>query len=596
MVDKKGRQQSWQFFICHATEDKEEIARPLADALTSRGFDVWYDEFSLTLGDSLRRKIDQGLAESRYGIVILSPNFFAKDWPQKELDALVSREAQSGETIILPIWHNIDRKTVSKFSALLADRIAVSTSKSLDHVVGAIINAVNCNIERGKFFDEEFVNINFKRRFSSKLDQLVNLLDSGGYSSQIDDLIDIIIMEFKEQIDKWDSPSVKFATKELFTRLYKYSEKNGFCELYIIFEDLFARAYSQRRRLIGLMIQTFNLLLFSCWVPLYDIEQGEKAAKVMLRLGIDFLDKDVPISEDCLIAIDNLAGDMFEPEILSKEILLCACAHQKSVGNPELQEFVEQYTDWIRINDEYSWDAEIKTYLRDSIEYAEGEQKNYGVDIATFKKEKLLPALEQNIDDELHGYIEFIGELESEGDDDLEFPIEDLSKIILAYEFLHPRIAFEIKELVTKKDNPYITTIFNRIIENSNFLKKIYRGSEMITTFDELIRFLETSSDMENLSVGVTTYGLSWIDFKNKLNDSQKKAIEDISEKYGLQEDGEFELGDQNLTFLVDTLVYLGDNQHNMQKLIDFLKQINEVASVENFVTGMEFKLRHTSP
>jgi len=391
MVDKKGQQQSWQFFICHATEDKEEIARPLADALTSHGFDVWYDEFSLKLGDILRRKIDQGLAESRYGIVILSLNFFAKDWPQKELDALVSREAQSGETIILPIWHNVDKKTVAKFSALLADRIAVSTSKGLDHVIAAIINAVSCNIERGKFFDEKFVNIDFKRSFSSKLDQLVNLLDSGGYSSQIDDLVDIIIAEFKEQIDKWDSPSVKFATKELFTKLYKYSEKNGFCELYIIFEDLFARAYSQRRRLIGLMIQTFNLLLFSCWVPLYDIEQGEKAAKVMLRLGIDFLDKHVPISEDCLVAIDNLAGDMFEPEILSKEILLCAHALQKIPENPKLKDFVETYSEWIKINDEYAWEAENFTYLIESMKYAKSEESKYEVNTDKLNQEFLLP-------------------------------------------------------------------------------------------------------------------------------------------------------------------------------------------------------------
>jgi hypothetical protein len=82
----------WDIFICHASEDKEAIARPLANALKQAGLDVWYDEFTLTLGDSLRRKIDHGLARSRYGAVILSPHFFAKEWPQRELDGLTTKE------------------------------------------------------------------------------------------------------------------------------------------------------------------------------------------------------------------------------------------------------------------------------------------------------------------------------------------------------------------------------------------------------------------------------------------------------------------------------------------------------------------------
>ena len=60
----------WDVFISHTWEDKESLAQPLAEALTEVGLKVWYDEYSLTLGDSLRRSIDRGLAESKYGIVI----------------------------------------------------------------------------------------------------------------------------------------------------------------------------------------------------------------------------------------------------------------------------------------------------------------------------------------------------------------------------------------------------------------------------------------------------------------------------------------------------------------------------------------------
>jgi formylglycine-generating enzyme required for sulfatase activity len=131
----------WDVFISHAWEDKEDIARPLAEALREAGLRVWYDEFTLTLGDSLRRSIDRGLAQSRYGVVILSPNFFAKEWPQRELDGLVTREVSSGKTI-LPIWHNVTWEDVRRFSPTLADKLAVSTAKGLDAVVEEILRAL----------------------------------------------------------------------------------------------------------------------------------------------------------------------------------------------------------------------------------------------------------------------------------------------------------------------------------------------------------------------------------------------------------------------------------------------------------------------
>lgn len=65
-------------FISHASEDKDEIVRPLADALTKEGLNVWYDEFTLRIGDSLRQKIDQGLVNSKVGLVVLSSDFISK--------------------------------------------------------------------------------------------------------------------------------------------------------------------------------------------------------------------------------------------------------------------------------------------------------------------------------------------------------------------------------------------------------------------------------------------------------------------------------------------------------------------------------------
>ncbi|MGH9014394.1 MAG: DUF1883 domain-containing protein [Acidimicrobiia bacterium] len=117
----------WDLFISHATEDKDEVVRPLAHALQELGLRVWYDEFELRIGSSLRRKIDEGLARSRFGVVVLSHAFFAKNWSQYELDGLVTRE-MTGEQIILPLWHKITKAEVIGYSPSLADKLARNTS------------------------------------------------------------------------------------------------------------------------------------------------------------------------------------------------------------------------------------------------------------------------------------------------------------------------------------------------------------------------------------------------------------------------------------------------------------------------------------
>lgn len=118
---------SWDVFVSHATEDKDEVVRPLANALQQLGLRVWYDEFELRLGSSLRRNIDEGLSKSRFGVVVLSHAFFAKNWPQYELDGLVTRE-MTGEQIILPLWHKISKSEVIGYSPTLADKVARSTT------------------------------------------------------------------------------------------------------------------------------------------------------------------------------------------------------------------------------------------------------------------------------------------------------------------------------------------------------------------------------------------------------------------------------------------------------------------------------------
>ena len=121
---------SWDVFIAHASEDKASFANDLANALDARGVVVWYDDFELVIGDSLRERIDEGLSGSEFGIVILSPSFFKKNWPRVELDGLTTKE-RNGLKVILPVWHEIDAAGVAEFSPTLAGRMA-GRGRSLD--------------------------------------------------------------------------------------------------------------------------------------------------------------------------------------------------------------------------------------------------------------------------------------------------------------------------------------------------------------------------------------------------------------------------------------------------------------------------------
>lgn len=125
-------------FLSHASEDKEAVVRPLAAALEARGLSVWVDEMQVMIGDSLRAKIDEGLAQSRFGAVILSPSFFAKNWPRWELDGLAAREAAEGRVVVLPVWHRVGPTEVAGFSPLLAGKLAANTADGVDRVADEI--------------------------------------------------------------------------------------------------------------------------------------------------------------------------------------------------------------------------------------------------------------------------------------------------------------------------------------------------------------------------------------------------------------------------------------------------------------------------
>ncbi|MEQ1531278.1 MAG: toll/interleukin-1 receptor domain-containing protein [Methylococcales bacterium] len=137
----------WDVFISHASEDKEAVVRPLDKKLRKLGLRTWFDEAEIVFGDSLSRKIDDGLARSTAGIVILSKAFFAKKWPEYELRGLTAR-VMAGDGRILPVWHGVSHAEVTSFSPTLADAKAGNTDPSLDQLALQIVSSVRPEIGR----------------------------------------------------------------------------------------------------------------------------------------------------------------------------------------------------------------------------------------------------------------------------------------------------------------------------------------------------------------------------------------------------------------------------------------------------------------
>ena len=122
------RKDQYQFdvFLSHATEDKSEVARPLAQFLRVRGLRVWYDEFELRIGDSLTARIDAGVKSSRFGIIVLSHSFIAKRWTNHELDMLEHLWVNE-QRVLFPVWHRITIDEIRAYRVWLANIVGLDT-------------------------------------------------------------------------------------------------------------------------------------------------------------------------------------------------------------------------------------------------------------------------------------------------------------------------------------------------------------------------------------------------------------------------------------------------------------------------------------
>jgi TIR domain len=139
---EKRQRYKWGAFVCHVTADKKAVVTPLGKELQKFGVNVWLDEFILKVGDSLRQKIDEGLSKSRYGVVVFSPSFFQKKWPQAELDGLFAREMGGKRKVILPIRHQISIEELIEKVPLLAGKCVLDSSKGVSAIARKLVEVI----------------------------------------------------------------------------------------------------------------------------------------------------------------------------------------------------------------------------------------------------------------------------------------------------------------------------------------------------------------------------------------------------------------------------------------------------------------------
>ena len=150
-VDYMNFRNKWEkplAFICHDSRDKDSIAEPIAVQLTKFMCPVWYDQFSLRVGNSLRESIEKGLKECSKCILVLTPNFLGnKGWTRREYDSIFTRELVEKQKVILPVWSEISPEDVYQYSPILADRVAVQWSLGKEEVARKLLNAINAPAE-----------------------------------------------------------------------------------------------------------------------------------------------------------------------------------------------------------------------------------------------------------------------------------------------------------------------------------------------------------------------------------------------------------------------------------------------------------------
>lgn len=123
-------------FISHDSRDKDGTVNSLVEELSKfPRCTIWYDEYSLKAGDSLRESIERGIKESKKCILVLTPNFLSnKSWAKNEFDSIYMKELIEKSNAIIPVWRDVSKEDIYSYSPSLANKVAVIWERDVGKV------------------------------------------------------------------------------------------------------------------------------------------------------------------------------------------------------------------------------------------------------------------------------------------------------------------------------------------------------------------------------------------------------------------------------------------------------------------------------
>ncbi len=287
-----GKRLAWDLFISHASEDKEVLVRPLATELSRLGLRVWYDEFSLRVGDSLSMSIDRGLAESEAGLVVISPSFIAKPWPRRELAGLVAGEVGRNQ-VIVPVWLNVTREEVFSFSPPLSDKVAViATEFDLPELALLIVERVKPELfeafQRRLAYDQmvenaeiEFVNPSDLKTDGPIRHETLPFVVANRIRLMREVLLEVFHVDWLETINNFR----KDLNPEREIILFEY-----IAGVYLVVVNEFRLSHEERGELFRKIFSKIGAADALSWNPADDAPEWEKRAYKLCTPEVDPLD------------------------------------------------------------------------------------------------------------------------------------------------------------------------------------------------------------------------------------------------------------------------------------------------------------------
>lgn len=224
-------------FICHASEDKKAVVENIVDEFDKEGITYWYDNSEIEWGDSLTQKVNEGLKISSYVIVILSKHFINKNWPNRELNAVLNMEASSGEIRILPlvVGDKNERKDILTEFPLLNDKLYLTWDiNRIDKIIKALKKRLDITNKTNKteynFIENEDIHIpKLNEKYSQKeKDQYIK----DAYN-EIKNYFSIALEKFENSYSQIETDFIEVNNYKFISKIYKEGNLSEQCKIWL---------------------------------------------------------------------------------------------------------------------------------------------------------------------------------------------------------------------------------------------------------------------------------------------------------------------------------------------------------------------------